>query len=162
VRTGGSTSPAPPSIRPPDLHDFTSAPQTRKLSDIHCVTSWSRYDNHWDGVTTQDLTEAVQPTADATHVLLTSSGYDQSHVRGFYSPEAILRIAGRTAPALEHGGPVRLVVPHLYSGRAQNGSGGSSSRPVTILLLASAAITTAATCGRGTLLVSVTSCGRIC
>jgi len=42
-------------------HDLMSAPQTHKLSDIHCVTSWSRYDNNWDGVTTHDLLDAVQP-----------------------------------------------------------------------------------------------------
>ena len=54
-------------------HDFISAPQTHKVSDIHCVTSWSRYDNTWDGVTTHDLMDAVQPRPEATHVLLTGN-----------------------------------------------------------------------------------------
>ena len=53
-------------------HELMSAPQTHKLSDIHCVTSWSRYDNNWDGVTTHDLMDAVQPKSEVTHILLTS------------------------------------------------------------------------------------------
>ncbi len=44
--------------------NLMAQPQTQKLSDIHCVTSWSRYDNHWDGVTTHDLMEAVQPAGE--------------------------------------------------------------------------------------------------
>jgi DMSO/TMAO reductase YedYZ molybdopterin-dependent catalytic subunit len=98
-------------------YDFISAPQTRKLSDIHCVTSWSRYDNNWDGVTTHDLMEAVQPTAEATHVLLTSNdGYTTNlTLEDFSSPEAILAHSWEGQPLpLDHGGPVRLVVPHLY------------------------------------------------
>ena len=98
-------------------HDLMSAPQTHKLSDIHCVTSWSRYDNNWDGVTTHDLMEAVQPKPEATHVLLTSNdGYTTNlTIEDFSSPEAILvhKWEGQPLP-LDHGGPVRLVVPHLY------------------------------------------------
>ena len=89
----------------------------RKLSDIHCVTSWSRYDNNWDGVTTHDLMEAVQPKPEATHVLLTSNdGYTTNlTLEDFSSPEAILAHSWEGQPLpLDHGGPVRLVVPHLY------------------------------------------------
>ncbi len=34
-------------------------PQVSKVTDIHCVTSWSRYDNRWDGVSTRQLIDAV-------------------------------------------------------------------------------------------------------
>lgn len=98
-------------------HDLMSAPQTHKLSDIHCVTSWSRYDNNWDGVTTHDLMEAVQPRPEATHVLFTSNdGYTTNMAIGdFASPEALLAHSWEGQPLeLDHGGPVRLVVPHLY------------------------------------------------
>jgi DMSO/TMAO reductase YedYZ molybdopterin-dependent catalytic subunit len=98
-------------------HDLKSAPQTHKLSDIHCVTSWSRYDNNWDGVTTHDLMEAVQPRPEATHVLLTSNdGYTTNlTLEDFSSPEALLVHTWEGQPLpLDHGGPVRLVVPHLY------------------------------------------------
>ena len=98
-------------------HDLISAPQTHKVSDIHCVTSWSRYDNNWDGVTTHDLLEAVQPKPEATHVLLTSNdGYTTNlSLEDFSSPEALLVHSWEgQPPPLDHGGPVRLVVPHLY------------------------------------------------
>jgi DMSO/TMAO reductase YedYZ molybdopterin-dependent catalytic subunit len=98
-------------------HDLMSAPQAHKLSDIHCVTSWSRYDNNWDGVTTHTLMEAVQPKPEATHVLLTSNdGYTTNlTLADFSSPEAILAHRWEGQPLeLDHGGPVRLVVPHLY------------------------------------------------
>ena len=73
-------------------HDLMSAPQSHKLSDIHCVTSWSRYDNNWDGVTTHDLMDAVQPKPEVTHVLLTSNdGYTTNMaLEDFASPEALL------------------------------------------------------------------------
>jgi DMSO/TMAO reductase YedYZ molybdopterin-dependent catalytic subunit len=98
-------------------HDLISAPQTHKVSDIHCVTSWSRYDNNWDGVTTHDLMEAVQPKPEATHVLLTSNdGYTTNlSLEDFSSPEALLVHSWEGQPLpLDHGGPVRLVVPRLY------------------------------------------------
>ena len=98
-------------------HDFTSAPQSHKLSDIHCVTSWSRYDNNWDGVTTHDLMDAVRPKPEATHVLLTShDGYTTNlAIEDFGSPQALLVHSWEGQPLLrDHGGPVRLVVPHLY------------------------------------------------
>lgn len=98
-------------------HDYTSAPQSEKTNDIHCVTSWSRYDNHWMGVTTHDLMDAVQPKPEVTHVLLTSNdGYTTNMtLQDFSSPEAMLVHSWEGEPLpLEHGGPVRLVVPHLY------------------------------------------------
>ncbi|MEP7240486.1 MAG: sulfite oxidase-like oxidoreductase [Devosia sp.] len=98
-------------------HELMSAPQTDKVSDIHCVTSWSRYDNAWIGVTTHDLMEAVQPQADVTHVLLVShDGYTTNMaLADFASPEALLAHSWDGQPlTAEHGGPVRLVVPHLY------------------------------------------------
>ncbi len=97
--------------------NFMAQPQTAKQSDIHCVTSWSRYDNHWDGVTTHDLMESVKPRAEATHVLLTSNdGYTTNlPLSDFSSPEALLAHSWEGQPlTLDHGGPVRLVVPHLY------------------------------------------------
>jgi DMSO/TMAO reductase YedYZ molybdopterin-dependent catalytic subunit len=98
-------------------NELMSAPQSAKTSDIHCVTSWSRYDNHWEGVSTHDLMDAVQPNAEATHVLLTSNdGYTTNlALADFASPEAVIAHSWEGQRlTLEHGGPVRLVVPHLY------------------------------------------------
>ena len=40
-------------------------PQASMVSDIHCVTAWSRFDNRWQGVTARLLLEVVRPRAEA-------------------------------------------------------------------------------------------------
>lgn len=97
--------------------DFEALPQTTSQSDIHCVTTWSRYDNHWEGVSTRSLLDLVSPKAEASHVMLT--GYDgyttNLPLADFAAEDAILATKWEDAPlSLEHGGPMRLVVPHLY------------------------------------------------
>ena len=97
--------------------DFERQPQTRSLSDIHCVTSWSRYDNEWGGVTTRDLLAVVEPTPEAGFVLLHSyDGYTTNLTLGDFAAEnALLAHSWQGQPLTrDHGGPVRLVVPHLY------------------------------------------------
>ncbi|OJF94126.1 sulfite oxidase-like oxidoreductase [Pararhizobium antarcticum] len=96
---------------------FGALPKSRKLSDMHCVTTWSRYDNRWDGVSTHDLLDAVMPKSDAAFVLLTSyDGYTTNlPLSDFASEDAILATHWEGEPLTrEHGGPVRLIVPHLY------------------------------------------------
>ena len=59
-----------------DWAAFQAIEQSTRVSDIHCVTTWSRYDNRWEGVSTRDLLDLAMPTAEAQHVLLTSyDGY---------------------------------------------------------------------------------------
>ena len=97
--------------------DFERQPQTRSLSDIHCVTSWSRYDNEWGGVTTRDLLAVVEPTPEAGFVLLHSyDGYTTNlTLEDFAGENALLAHSWQGQPLTrDHGGPVRLVVPHLY------------------------------------------------
>jgi DMSO/TMAO reductase YedYZ molybdopterin-dependent catalytic subunit len=96
---------------------FRELPQVRTVSDIHCVTTWSRYDNGWEGVATRDLLAAVMPRADARFVLLQSyDGYTTNlALEDFAAEDAILAHSWQGAPLTEaHGGPVRLVLPHLY------------------------------------------------
>jgi DMSO/TMAO reductase YedYZ molybdopterin-dependent catalytic subunit len=97
--------------------DFQALEQSRKVTDIHCVTTWSRYDNEWKGVATRDLLDLVMPKPEATHVMLTSyDGYTTNlPLADFAAEDAILATAWEGAPlSAEHGGPMRLVVPHLY------------------------------------------------
>ena len=54
--------------------EFLALPQVDDVSDFHCVTTWSRYDNHWRGVRFRTIAELVVPTDDASFVLCT--GYD--------------------------------------------------------------------------------------
>jgi DMSO/TMAO reductase YedYZ molybdopterin-dependent catalytic subunit len=100
-----------------DWAGFQNLPQTRAVSDIHCVTTWSRYDNAWDGVLTGDLLQAVAPRADAHHVVLQSyDGYTTNlPLTDFAAEGALLAHRWQGEPLDQvHGGPVRLVVPHLY------------------------------------------------
>lgn len=99
-----------------DWAAFMALPQTGIRSDIHCVTSWSRYDN-WSGVAAQDLLALVEPRDEATHLML--HGYDgyttNVPLTDFASSGVLLAHSWQGKPlAREHGGPVRLVVPHLY------------------------------------------------
>lgn len=102
---------------PLDWSAFSTLPQTRLTSDIHCVTTWSRYDNDWTGVRTLDLLDRCRPHAEAAAVLLQSAdGYTTNlRLSDFSSAEAILAHSWAGAPLTrEHGAPVRLVLPHLY------------------------------------------------
>ncbi|MDQ0503309.1 sulfite oxidase-like oxidoreductase [Xanthobacter agilis] len=100
-----------------DWTAFMALPQTRRVSDIHCVTTWSRYDNAWQGVTTRTLLDIVRPTADARAVMLRShDGYTTNLLlEDFADPDALIAHSWEGAPLSRvHGGPVRVVVPHLY------------------------------------------------
>lgn len=96
---------------------FVALPQEERVSDIHCVTTWSRYDNRWKGVRTCTLLDLVQPRDEAVAVML--HGYDSYTTNlplaDFASVDALLVCEWEGKPLTrEHGGPVRLVVPHLY------------------------------------------------
>lgn len=100
-----------------DWESFARQPQSHRISDIHCVTSWSRFDNDWEGVATADLLDIVRPNPAARFVAL--HGYDgyttNLTIEDFAAADALLAHSWQGRPlGREHGGPVRLVVPHLY------------------------------------------------
>lgn len=100
-----------------DWQQLLGQPQVGSVSDIHCVTSWSRYDNRWEGVSTRDILEAVRPHDDARFVLLHSyDGYTTNlTLEDFAAEDALLAHSWMGAPlSAEHGAPARLIVPHLY------------------------------------------------
>nr|WP_153492196.1 sulfite oxidase-like oxidoreductase [Sinorhizobium medicae] len=100
-----------------DWTAFQALPQTDSQSDIHCVTTWSRYDNRWRGVHTRDLLDRAMPKPEAVYVMLTSyDGYSTNlPLADFAAEDAILATAWEGEPiSRAHGGPMRLVVPHLY------------------------------------------------
>jgi DMSO/TMAO reductase YedYZ molybdopterin-dependent catalytic subunit len=84
---------------------------------IHCVTTWSKFDTWFAGVSVDTLLEAAQPTEDAHFVMATSkTGYTTNlpleDVTGGKA-WVVWDFDGKPLP-IEHGGPVRLLVPHLY------------------------------------------------
>ncbi|HEY4200348.1 MAG TPA: sulfite oxidase-like oxidoreductase [Devosiaceae bacterium] len=97
--------------------EFNALPQTKVTKDIHCVTTWSKLDTNWEGVTVDDLL-ADAGVERPTDFLL-------AHCFDGYSTNVPLAdlIAGKAMIALkyegqplprDHGGPARLLVPHLY------------------------------------------------
>lgn len=99
------------------LPEFMALPQSTRRNDIHCVTQWSRYDNDWQGVPVLDLLEMARPKEEARFVAITSyDGYTTNlAMADFARPENLFAHAWAGAPLERmHGGPVRLVVPHLY------------------------------------------------
>jgi DMSO/TMAO reductase YedYZ molybdopterin-dependent catalytic subunit len=97
--------------------DFSAQAQDKFTSDIHCVTAWSRYDNHWEGVSTKRLLELVKPKPDAQFVIQHSyDGYTTNvALEDFAGDDVLLAYKWEGKPITrEHGGPVRLVLPRLY------------------------------------------------
>jgi DMSO/TMAO reductase YedYZ molybdopterin-dependent catalytic subunit len=92
-------------------------PQTDFVSDIHCVTAWSRFDNRWRGVATRALLDIVRPQPEARFVVQHSyDGYTTNVPLEYFAGEDVLLAhewEGRPITR-EHGGPVRLILPKLY------------------------------------------------
>jgi DMSO/TMAO reductase YedYZ molybdopterin-dependent catalytic subunit len=105
--------------------EFLALPQADDVSDFHCVTTWSRYDNHWKGVRFRTIAELVVPKDNAHFVVCT--GYD--HMPDTRIPyttnlplaraiedDVFLVHTWEDAPLpREHGGPVRMITPRLYA-----------------------------------------------
>jgi DMSO/TMAO reductase YedYZ molybdopterin-dependent catalytic subunit len=100
-----------------DWKAFFALPQTEDVSDIHCVTQWSRYDNRWQGVATSVLLDLVKPLPSAAHVIFHSyDGYTTNvRLEHFAEDDCLLAHTHDGQPiAREHGGPVRVVIPRYY------------------------------------------------
>ena len=97
--------------------EFTALPRHDVLCDIHCVTHWSRYDNTFSGVPVPLLLERALVRPGATHALV----HAEQDFTTNLPLEDLVRDANLIAThhggaplSAEHGGPARLVVPHLY------------------------------------------------
>lgn len=97
--------------------EFRALPDTEVVSDFHCVTRWSRLDNHWKGVLFTDVLKLAKPKPSAQFTLvLAEQGYTSNiPLQDLQRPDVLFAVEHDGAPLpAEHGGPVRLVVPHLY------------------------------------------------
>ena len=100
-----------------DWAEFQALPRTQWQGDIHCVTTWSKFDTVWEGVGIDDLFAAAgiaPPTGFA--LALSFDDYDTNvPVADLVGGRAMVatHFGGQPLTA-EHGGPARLLVPHLY------------------------------------------------
>jgi DMSO/TMAO reductase YedYZ molybdopterin-dependent catalytic subunit len=95
--------------------EFLALPSETITTDIHCVTKWSKLDTNWKGVSLDTLLEGVG--SEARYVTAWCDG-------GYTTNLALEDVTGGRAwiayefgsepIAPEHGGPARLLVPHLY------------------------------------------------
>jgi DMSO/TMAO reductase YedYZ molybdopterin-dependent catalytic subunit len=98
-------------------NEFTALPHIEVFSDIHCVTTWSRYNNEWEGISTAVIKDLVKIKPEAKYVLVEGEGGFSTNLPAddFFQPDALFALKHDNLPlTAEHGGPVRLVVPRLY------------------------------------------------
>src|SRR5581483_6490296 len=100
-----------------DWEVLMAEPQVDWSGDIHCVTRWSKFGMTWRGVSVAPLLERAGVHDDATHVLAHSYGGYTTNMplSDLVEHPALIAYEADGEPlAREHGGPVRLLVPHLY------------------------------------------------
>ena len=95
--------------------EFRALPREQIARDIHCVTKWSKLDTEWEGVSIDTLLDGVE--YEAEHIIASCDG-------GYTTNLPLEDVTGGKAWIVdtydgeplppEHGGPARLLVPHLY------------------------------------------------
>ena len=97
--------------------EFNALPSREFVVDISCVTKWTKLDMRWHGVAVDTLLEAVDLDAKAAFVIAYSDGGYTTNLplADVVNGQAFVAYGYDGAPlSPEHGGPARLVVPHLY------------------------------------------------
>jgi DMSO/TMAO reductase YedYZ molybdopterin-dependent catalytic subunit len=97
--------------------ELLALPRRETACDIHCVTRWSRYDNVFEGVPVQAVLARAGVTPTAAFVLVHAEQDFTTNLplADLDRPDNLLALSHNGEPLTpEHGGPVRLLVPHLY------------------------------------------------
>jgi DMSO/TMAO reductase YedYZ molybdopterin-dependent catalytic subunit len=97
--------------------EFHALPQTQTIRDIHCVTKWSKLDTPWTGVLIDDLLADAGLEPPTAYALAHSyDGYSTNvPVTDLVREKAMIATHYEGRPLTpDHGGPARLLVPHLY------------------------------------------------
>jgi DMSO/TMAO reductase YedYZ molybdopterin-dependent catalytic subunit len=97
--------------------EFRALPPGRLRDDFHCVTTWSRLDNLWEGLLVSDLMARVRLKPEARHVIVhCDGGYTTNLPLEEFAAEDVMLAWRHDRRDLDpdHGWPLRLVVPRLY------------------------------------------------
>jgi DMSO/TMAO reductase YedYZ molybdopterin-dependent catalytic subunit len=95
--------------------EFTALPAEDVTVDIHCVTKWSKLDTRWKGVSVDTLLDGVETEADWVTAFADGDYTTNLGLEDVTDGRAWIAYEYDGAPLdPEHGGPARLLVPHLY------------------------------------------------
>jgi DMSO/TMAO reductase YedYZ molybdopterin-dependent catalytic subunit len=95
--------------------EFRALPSETITTDIHCVTKWSKLDTVWEGVSVDTLLDAVEHDAEYVTAFCDGGYTTNLPLEDVTGGRAWIAYAYDNKPLEpEHGGPARLLVPHLY------------------------------------------------
>ena len=98
--------------------EFAALPRVKVHADMHCVTRWSKLDNLWEGVRTAEFLRHVRIAPEAKFAMVHSEyGYSANiPLADFFGDDCLFALKHNGADLEpEHGYPVRLVIPQLFS-----------------------------------------------
>ena len=103
--------------------EMIALPRRAVTTDFHCVTRWSTFDNRWEGVPFREILARARPKPEARYVMALGHvdekryGYSTNVPLADLDRDDVLLALRRNGEDIdaEHGGPLRLLVPHLYA-----------------------------------------------
>ncbi|MDD4923386.1 MAG: sulfite oxidase-like oxidoreductase [Dehalococcoidales bacterium] len=100
-----------------DYKSFMALPMVKVFSDIHCVTGWSQLNMLWEGVSSREIIALSGILPEAKYVIINAeNGFTTNlTLTDFMQPDVLFAVKYNEVPlSIDHGAPVRLVVPRLY------------------------------------------------
>jgi DMSO/TMAO reductase YedYZ molybdopterin-dependent catalytic subunit len=95
--------------------EFRALPSEEVTRDIHCVTKWSKFGTRWEGVSVETLLDGVQTAAEYVTAFCDGGYTTNLPLEDVMGGKAWVAYSYEGEPlGAEHGGPARLLVPHLY------------------------------------------------
>jgi len=99
------------------LDDFAKLPRVRVFCDMHCVTTWSKLDNNFEGVSSSVIKDLVKIKPEAKFVMVHGhvNWSTNLSLADFFEEDVLFADKYEDLPLTAgHGAPVRLIVPRLY------------------------------------------------
>lgn len=97
--------------------ELQAMPRAESVSDIHCVTRWSKFDTKWEGVRFRDLLKELKVKPEAKYVMFHGANDYETNVplAELLGDDVLLAFNYDGAPLTpKHGWPLRMVVPQFY------------------------------------------------